>query len=128
MDDEEEFVIDPSKMSPEELQQLLLEHPELAEQLANQEEFIDDGEDESDGEYYYDGEDEGEYLYDEQEMAEGMDEEGETPENERSEVQTRLTPLAKSAEIPGHRGQPRVPQVPTPGPAAQSPQNDPQRH
>ena len=56
-------------LSPEQIHQLLAEHPELAEQLMAQQEF----DDEDEGDYLYADEDEDEYAYDEMDEGEGSE-------------------------------------------------------
>jgi len=91
--DYEEGDIDFSGLSPEEIQQLFIERPDIHEQLMRQgyisvgddeEEFEGEGEDYDDEE---DEEDEEEYSYGEEEMFERMrEEEGDMREKEGSEV------------------------------------------
>jgi hypothetical protein len=90
MDDEEGEAINLAELTPEELQQLLIERPDLAEQLINQGIISvgdDEGESEGEAEYDDDGEGEEEYMHGEEDMSEEMGEkEREMGEDEDSEV------------------------------------------
>ena len=71
--DEEDQFIDPSQLSPEELQKLIEEHPEMAEQLLAAM-GMEEGDDEDESEGYSEGDemDEGDYSeYSDEDESEG---------------------------------------------------------
>ena len=90
MDDEEDEGINFDDLSPDQIQQLLAEHPELAEEMIRQGRIvIADDEEELEGEDgdYDDEEDEEEYFDGEEDMFERMrEEERDMREGEVSEV------------------------------------------